>query len=69
MWTVESTEIERALTLHPFYRYALIIAAVTIDTGPYSVQLYIQMPEDGKQSNTNFHCKKEQGCSNGSVKK
>jgi len=49
-WTIESTERERALTLHPFYRYVFVIAAVTIDTGPYSTQLIVQMPEDGKQS-------------------
>ena len=49
-WTIESTETERALALHPFYRYVFVIAAVTIDTGPYSTQLIIQMPEDGKQS-------------------
>ena len=34
--------------LHPFYTYTCTIAAVTIGEGPYSEELTITMPEDGK---------------------
>ena len=34
-------------SLHPFYTYDCIIAAVTIAEGPYSVEVNITMPEDG----------------------
>lgn len=34
--------------LHPFYTYQVNIAAVTVDTGPFSPTLTFTMPEDGK---------------------
>ena len=33
--------------LHPFYRYSFIIAAVTIEPGPFSEVITLQMPQDG----------------------
>ena len=33
--------------LHPFYRYTVIVAAVTIGKGPFSAILSLQMPQDG----------------------
>ena len=34
--------------LHPYYTYASIVSAVTIDEGPYSEIFIITTPEDGK---------------------
>lgn len=34
--------------LHPFYTYASIVSAVTIDEGPYSELFMVTTPEDGK---------------------
>ena len=34
--------------LHPYYIYAYHIAAFTVDTGPYSLGSYVQMPQAGK---------------------
>ena len=34
-------------SLHPFYTYDCIVAAVTISEGPYSGEVNITMPEDG----------------------
>lgn len=41
--------------LHPFYTYQVNVAAVTVDTGPFSPTLTFTMPEDGKS----FDCVKE----------
>lgn len=37
--------------LHPYYTYASIVSAVTIDEGPYSEIFIIVTPEDGKIPN------------------
>ena len=34
--------------LHPFYTYTFIIAAVTIDQGPFSEMFSFQMPQAGE---------------------
>ena len=34
--------------LHPYYRYSCIVAAETVDLGPFSSPVFIQLPEDGK---------------------
>ena len=36
-------------TLHPFYTYTCIVAAVTVGLGPYSTAVEVELPEDGKQ--------------------
>lgn len=36
--------------LHPYYTYRVLVAAYTIDTGPYSSHVTFQMDEDGKYS-------------------
>ena len=33
--------------LHPYYRYSCIVAAETVELGPFSVPVTIQLPEDG----------------------
>ena len=33
--------------LHPFYRYSFIVAAITIEPGPFSEVVTLQMPQDG----------------------
>ena len=33
--------------LHPYYHYNISVAAVTVDTGPFSFQASIHMPERG----------------------
>ena len=33
--------------LHPYYRYSCIVAAETVELGPYSAPVTIQLPEDG----------------------
>lgn len=35
-------------SLHPFYNYKCSVAAHTIDIGPYTHVVNVQMPEDGK---------------------
>ena len=35
-------------TLHPFYTYTCIVAAVTVGIGPYSATVEVELPEDGK---------------------
>ena len=35
--------------LHPFYTYSSRVAAVTIEVGPFSTPLTIQLSEDGEQ--------------------
>ena len=37
--------------LHPFYVYSCRIAAETIQVGPYSSPITVQLNEDGKKSN------------------
>ena len=55
--TFSYTTIHTNLTipsLHPYYQYQIEISAVTIGTGPSSVPVILQMPEDGKIFN-GFH--------------
>jgi len=35
--------------LHPFYSYSAVIAAETVDLGPYSEEILWRMPEDGNR--------------------
>ena len=35
--------------LHPFYTYASIVSAVTVDEGPFSEVFIVTTPEDGKK--------------------
>ena len=35
-------------SLHPYYTYTCRVAAVTTGTGPYTGNITIQLPEDGK---------------------
>ena len=37
-----------AKNLHPYFIYTYSIAAFTVDTGPYSLQMSVRMPEAGK---------------------
>ena len=41
-------------SLHPYYTYTCRVAAVTTGPGPYTGNLTIQLPEDGKI--TDFKC-------------
>ena len=45
--TSEAT-LEVVSSLHPFYTYEVVVAAVTTDTGPLSDSIVFQLPEDGK---------------------
>ena len=47
-WQNTSTSTEIALSLHPFYQYSFVIAAVTVYQGPFSERIVIEMPEDGR---------------------
>lgn len=38
------------LDLHPYYTYSVSVAAETIDTGPFSNNITIQLAEEGKRS-------------------
>ena len=42
-----STSID-VLSLHPYYTYEWIVAAVTVDEGPYTQTSILRTPEDGK---------------------
>lgn len=45
--TSEATS-EVVSSLHPFYTYEVVVAAVTTDIGPFSDSIVFQLPEDGK---------------------
>ncbi len=45
--TASTAEINIA-SLHPYYSYAINIAAVTIGPGPFSTEIIIQTDEDGE---------------------
>ena len=48
---IESTSLGTSLTvpsLHPFYIYWFSVAAYTVDLGPSTEPLILQMPQDGK---------------------
>ena len=36
--------------LHPYYQYSCIVAAETVELGPFSAPVIIELPEDGKGS-------------------
>ena len=40
-------------SLHPYYTYTCRVAAVTTGPGPYTGNLTIQLPEDGKPNSNN----------------
>ena len=48
-FTAVNTTILSVPTLHPFYTYTCIVAAVTVGVGPYSATVEVELPEDGKQ--------------------
>ena len=48
-FTAVNTTTLSVPTLHPFYTYNCIVAAVTVGLGPYSTAVEVEMPEDGKQ--------------------
>ena len=35
-------------SLHPYYQYSCIVAAETVELGPFSIAVIIELPEDGK---------------------
>ena len=37
--------------LHPYYQYSCIVAAETVELGPFSAPVTIQLPEDGMKLN------------------
>lgn len=45
--TAEATS-EVVSSLHPFYTYEVVVAAVTTERGPFSDSLVFQLPEDGE---------------------
>ena len=47
-FTVNTTTLS-VPTLHPFYTYTCVVAAVTVGIGPYSATVEVKLPEDGKQ--------------------
>ena len=49
--TVGGNQTSTTLILHSSYNYTLSIAASTVEIGPFSTPLQIQMPEDGKTCN------------------
>ena len=50
MFQMISTTTHIMLTLlHPYYNYILVVSAVTIEEGPYSVPITIITAQDGKQ--------------------
>ena len=42
-------------SLHPFYIYWFSVAAYTVDLGPFTEPLMLQMPQDGKNDTTTIH--------------
>ena len=48
-FTAVNTTTLSVPTLHPFYTYSCIVAAVTVGLGPYSATVEVKLPEDGKQ--------------------
>ena len=48
MESYTSQDFSIILQVLPFRRYLVSIAAVTVDTGPFSEYLTVEMPEDGK---------------------
>ena len=43
--------------LHPYYTYEIVVAAVTVAVGPYSIPVQITTPEDSKSSIWTFCAK------------
>ena len=50
-FTAVNTTTLSVSTLHPFYTYTCIVAAVTVGLGPYSAPVEVELPEDGKLAN------------------
>ena len=48
-FTAVNTTTLSVSTLHPFYTYTCIVAAVTVGIGPYSTTVEVELPEDGKE--------------------
>ena len=53
-FTAVNTTTLSVSTLHPFYTYTCIVAAVTVGIGPYSATVEVELPEDGKLANILF---------------
>ena len=47
-FVVTATTTITLSSLHPYYTYSCIVAAVTIDIGPFTAPVSLEMPEDGK---------------------
>ena len=48
VFALRSNTTQATLTnLHPFYTYACAIAAETVDVGPYTINLVVQLSEGG----------------------
>ena len=45
---VAATTTVNLSSLHPFYSYSCVVAAVTVDLGPFSAPVVLEMPEDGR---------------------
>ena len=55
IYVLEATELSLVVdNLHPYYSYSCVIAAETIELGPFSVAVIIELPEDGKYFITLF---------------
>ena len=48
MESYTSEDFSIVLQVLPFRRYLVSIAAVTVETGPFSEYLTVEMPEDGR---------------------
>ena len=49
-YTLSYTAINTTTTLsrlHPYYHYQIEVSAITIGTGPSSIPVMVQLPEDG----------------------
>ena len=56
MESYTSQDFSIILQVLPFRRYLVSIAAVTVDTGPFSEYLTVEMPEDGKSEMRYKNC-------------
>ena len=45
--TTDNSTFFNVDTLHPYYRYNVSVAAVTVGIGPFSIQTSVRMPATG----------------------
>ena len=55
LWFTENTTQITVAGLHPYYYYAVQVAAVTIGVGPFSDAVTIQLLESGNSNKFTFH--------------